>query len=138
MGTNTKQPNFKKHLKEIHISVIFTQGIINPNIRQGQYYQPRSPLLQLRSKRQLSKFFRHGGNSTFINSFGKTKCSCFTLPPSQHYHFSRNQKFAYLVPFRQASVRGKSFRKHCSPFINYSMSFQRQSLSEDIPGRGLS
>ena len=24
----------------------------------------------------------HGGNSTFINSFDKTKISCFTLPPT--------------------------------------------------------
>ena len=25
----------------------------------------------------------HGGNSTFINSFDKTKFLCFTLPPTQ-------------------------------------------------------
>ena len=36
----------------------------------------------------------HGrGNSTFINSFDKTKFSCFTLPSMQHYSFLRNQKF---------------------------------------------
>ena len=27
----------------------------------------------------------HGGNSTFINSFGKTKFSCFTLPLPQQF-----------------------------------------------------
>ena len=37
----------------------------------------------------------HGGNSTFINSFDKTKFSCFTLPPMQHHSFIRNMKFQY-------------------------------------------
>ena len=32
----------------------------------------------------------HSGNSTRINSFDKTKFSCFTLSPKQHYSFVRN------------------------------------------------
>ena len=32
----------------------------------------------------------HGGNSTFINTFDKTKFCCFTLPPTQHHSFFRN------------------------------------------------
>ena len=31
-----------------------------------------------------------GGHSTFINSFCKTKFSCFTLLPTQHHSFFRN------------------------------------------------
>ena len=33
----------------------------------------------------------YGGNSTFINSFGKTKFSCFTLPPTQHHSFFKRE-----------------------------------------------
>ena len=32
----------------------------------------------------------HGGNSTFINSFDKTKFLFWSLPPTQHYSFFRN------------------------------------------------
>lgn len=38
----------------------------------------------------------HGGNSTFFNSFDKTKLSYFTLPPTQHDSFFRNYKFEFL------------------------------------------
>ena len=38
----------------------------------------------------------HGGNSTFFNSFDKTKFSCFTLSPTQHDSFFRNYKFEFL------------------------------------------
>ena len=32
----------------------------------------------------------HGGNSTFIDSFDKSKLSCFTPPPTQHHSFFEN------------------------------------------------
>ena len=32
----------------------------------------------------------YSGNSTFINSFDKTKFWSFTLPPTQHQSFFRN------------------------------------------------
>ena len=35
----------------------------------------------------------HGGNSTLINSLEKTKISRFTLRPTQHHSFFRNNKF---------------------------------------------
>ena len=35
----------------------------------------------------------HGGNPTFSNSFDVIEFSCFTLPPTQHHSFFRNQKF---------------------------------------------
>ena len=41
----------------------------------------------------------HGGNSTLIDTFDKTKISCFTLPPTQHHSFFRN----YKLVFKEAS-----------------------------------
>ena len=35
----------------------------------------------------------HSGNPTFSNSFDVIEFSCFTLPPTQHHSFFRNQKF---------------------------------------------
>ena len=38
----------------------------------------------------------HGGNSTFINTFDKTKFSCFTLPPTQHHSFFRKKERNFI------------------------------------------
>jgi len=50
------------------------------NIRSGE---------ELTLKKAAFQIF-HGGNSSFINSFDKTKLSCLILPPKQHHSLFRN------------------------------------------------
>ena len=44
------------------------------------------------------KVIFHGGNSTFINSFDKTKFLFWSLPSTQHHSFFKNKKLS-IIPF---------------------------------------
>ena len=58
---------------------------------------------------EISAFLTfHGGNSTFINSFDKTKSLFSSLPPTQHHSFFRKQKFIFrkLKTIRYSIVAG--------------------------------
>ena len=66
-----------------------TQCSINVSLRSESGREHAEEFPQLHFLLSFLPVF-HGGNSTFINSYDKTKFSYFTLPPTQHLSFFRN------------------------------------------------
>ena len=54
---------------------------------------------------RMRKELFHGGNSTFIHSFRKTKFSCFTLPPTQHHSSFRNYKLVLKFGTKRSALK---------------------------------
>ena len=72
----------------------------------------------------------HGSNSTFINSFDKTKFSCFILPPTQHHNFSRNQKFVYLATLDKRAFSATPYANTVPQDVINTGNGQRKSGNE--------
>ena len=71
-----------------HIS---TNGKVPPHPHKNQHHHNSSIRSDERLTLETSAFqVFHGGNSTFINTFHKTKFPCFIFPPTVHHSFFRN------------------------------------------------
>ena len=123
-------------------------GPLAPRLRTNRLCHSRSSLL-LRSdeglRLQTSAFqIVHSGtyNSIFINTFVKTKFSCFTLPPTQHHSFFHHHHHHHLALFppREIGPCVLSLSKLLGLSHNYRLlsTLRAESLSIflDKSGRG--